>query len=300
MINIIMSVYNNVSVAREAIYSVLKNTDILHKFILVNNHSFDIETQSLLKELSAKFKDTSTFQVVDPGRNLGCHDGWNFGFKFINPSFSFCSKIDDDTMVPKNWASNLVSAAETWEKSTSKSLGMLSANLDCRTSFSPEILDFGSFQYEIPKTAPSFSCVLFKTKVIQTYGLMKGYGLYGHEESYYFKLFKEKGLSVLWSKNVLVHHIEANFKNWDYIVWKYFYGFRKKTTLSFDNFIESPDFQKAWFSLVEYYLSTDRSKLRKDEDPALAVQAFSTRVQMKNWAIPVNLQNLIQKFHLLM
>lgn len=294
MINVITSVFNNFSVAHQSITSILKNTNIPFKLILIDNHSFDAETRAYLQRLSKRFQNNSSVQIIDPGRNLGCHNGWNLGFDSIDRSFEFCCKIDDDVIVPENWASILVSAFQSWNKHSSEKLAILAADLDCRTRVESKFMELAGFKYEETSVPVSFSCVLFEVATINHYGKMKGYGLYGHEESYYHNLFRNNGLKVLWLKDVLVHHISSKEKNWDYIVWKYFYGFRKKTKQDFDSFVNSLDFQKAWFSLITYYLSTDRSKLRKDEDPETATLEFLKRSVEYGWILPPQITDLLK------
>lgn len=78
-------------------------------------------------------------------------------------------------------------------------------------------------------------------------------------------------------------------------MWKYFYGFRKSTTLEFTKFMKSSIYQKAWFSLITYYLTTERSKLRKDEDPEIASKEFLKRCSKHDWVIDNSLRSLLKK-----
>ena len=120
MLNIIMCAYNNIEVSGRSIESVVAHTDVPYKLILVDNHSFDPRIRDYLKRIPDSQED---IHVVDPGKNLGCHWGWNFGFQHTQRDFPFTCKIDDDTIVPPKWASTMVNAHKVWWKHKKKAIG---------------------------------------------------------------------------------------------------------------------------------------------------------------------------------
>lgn len=296
MLNVIMSVYNNIEVAQRSIEALISHTDVPHKIILVNNHSFDDRTQNYLQTLLDLQNEIC---VVDPGKNIGCHWGWNFGFEHIAQDYPFTCKVDDDTVVSHGWASSLINAHKVWWKHKKKAIGILGANLNCRTENIGEIINLESFLFEIPPSIVSFSCVMFLTDLIRKIGPMKGMqyrtalgkvinsdngeNLYGGEEVYYLNVVRSLDYDSFWLHNVVVEHIDSSQKNWTYLLWKFAYGYLGLTRKNFEQFVgDEILMQKSWLQLIRSrILNPECSWYGKDVDEV--VRAFQSAAINHNW-----------------
>jgi len=300
-----MCVFNNYTVARESIESIINNTDVPYKLILVNNYSFDLQTQEYLKEISSKYENVI---VVDPGKNLGCPWGWNFGFKYRAEGFPYCAKVDDDTIVSKNWASQMISAFKNWWRNKQRVIGILGANIDCRTDSLGKIQELDGFKYETPKDIVSFSCVMFYTDVvIHKFGPLRGMNyhtalglkilsdegenLYGGDETYYFNLSTQCQYDNFYLHNVLVHHIDCSKRDWSFLVWKFAYGYLGLMRQDYFTFIrDAALYQKAWLFLIKSRESNIQcSWYGKDLNEV--VSAFKEECLKRGW----DAEKLLQK-----
>ena len=305
MLNVIMCVYNNIEVAGQSITSVISQTNVPCKIILVDNHSFDSRTRDYLKKIPGFQEDIT---VVDPGKNLGCHWGWNFGFQHTKRDYPFTCKIDDDTIVPPNWASTMINAHKIWWKHKQKAIGILGANVDCRNDGPGEVINLDGYFFEIPPVIISFSCVMFLTDMIYELGPMRGSNyrtalgrnivsdqgenLYGGEETYYLDLVRQKGYDAFWLQNVLVHHMGTSKKDWNYLLWKFSYGYLGLMRKNFDEFMRDDVLvQQSWHHLIKSRIVNPQC-VWYGESVDHVVEAFRQVCVQRSWNFQKLLANI--------
>jgi GT2 family glycosyltransferase len=218
---------------KQCIEAVFKNTTIDFEYILVNNHPPYEGVAEYLKKVEEENKN---IVLIDPGENIGCHEGYNLAF--AKAKGSFIVKLDDDTILPddKEWAQKMIKAFEKEPK-----LAYLSADIDAKQNNVYRKIDYGDeIILEVPETGMvGFACVMFPKKIIDEFGKFKGIGLYGREDQYYSRLAREKELTFAHFPPVKVKHIGKSYDSDSkdlYAQWKYDYGYLQMTSIPFGEF----------------------------------------------------------------
>jgi len=233
-VSVITCVYNNREIAEPCIRAAidtLGSTQIDWELVLVDNHSPDVHTRDLLHS------DVSTderVQVVDPGKNIGCHNGWNYGYEHRHRTDNaYAVKLDDDTeMLTKDWAPRLATALECVP-----GLAFVAGEIDCAGHAETEKRTYvHDVTLRVPKmfhpqATISFSCVMFRSAWLREVGPMCGLGLYGWEEAYYCWDAMQRGETIGVLPAVQAHHHGNDQRDPAYVLWKYVYGILQWTTL---------------------------------------------------------------------
>lgn len=266
---VVMNIYNEIELVERSIKSVAQNTKGEFDFVLVYNHPPDMKLRKL-KALIKEYKIT----VLDPGRNLGCHEGFNYGVKQTNPDwqqgkweYEYIAKIDDDTIVPLGWDEPMIRVFDL-----DYHLAYISAvNLGARQgrNFKKRTLrdylgdrQIVKHHIEIPREGVvGFSCVVFPVKTLDRVGLLSTENvfranrrkcgednLFMGEEQNYSSRVRRKGRYGAYLTDVDVVHIDnGERKDTDYLVWKFWYGYLGRTTEDY------PTFRKNKLQLSEAY-----------------------------------------------
>ena len=168
MISIIMCVYNTLPVVRKCLASALwRMGDWNGQFevILVHNHSPD---KRVVDYMTDQALVNSMVSVVIPERNLGCHNGWNFGYQHVSADASYVVKLDDAMEMQTDlWAVKMMGALDgvddyAFVYSDSNAIQ------GCRYKAT---VRYG-IEYRIPEGWPTFSCVMFRRSWVDEVGLM--------------------------------------------------------------------------------------------------------------------------------
>lgn len=96
---IVMVAYASYESVKKSVEENLKLIDGKYPLFIVDNCSPDIKTISYLVDLEMMNKNVI---VLIPGKNLGCHNGFNYGFFHILTNYKGVEvlvKCDDDTML---------------------------------------------------------------------------------------------------------------------------------------------------------------------------------------------------------
>ena len=248
---IITCVYNNLSLVKDCIKSVAENTTGEFMHVLVYNYPDNKEILEYLEQ--------EKITVLDPGKNIGCHRGFNFGFersKHYNPDFIV--KLDDDTTVPKNWNLPMMEVLEQ-----EKNLAYLSSiNKSAKQGSDFIERKIGKYTIEIPKSGVvGFSCVMFPAATLNQIGVLsKIKTLYGGEELDFLERVRDAGKFGGYIKEVIAFHAGNENRDYDYVLWKYVYGYLGFTNKDFI------DFKKDRVDLIKYYtmwLDDENEDLKK-------------------------------------
>ena len=261
---VIMCVYNTKAVAMQAIVPMversLSHTDV--EYFLVDNkgpENEEIAASLRMKTWPAKI------HWIEPGKNLGCHDGWNFGYDVAKKRgaeggepFTHYVKIDDDTVIQTDgWDTKMARALDALPE-----FAYLVADGDCRRKYAYLEHEENGFTVAMPhrdlghgRYSPvadlSFSLVMFPAATIEKFGpmhnarytsaegkVLNDTSLYGGEEVYYGQLANKHGLAVGMLPSVFWHHLGNEERHPDYPMWKWTYGYRGWTTLPMDEWIK--------------------------------------------------------------
>lgn len=264
-IAVIACVYNSLPLVKEAISAAIDQSRGDETFFfLVDNHSPDPQVGPWIRQLRGRVT------VVEPGRNLGCHGGWNFGrekaletVRAGVPSFDYFVKLDDDTVVQtEGWDSLMAKALERLED-----YAFISADGDCqrtyfRTDGEWKTVTVNGVQVKrpidkLPQYDVSFSLAMFKPEALALFGPMQNalvtsndpqkqmlgkVSLYGGEELYYGRLAERHRLQTGVLPSVYWHHLGNESRHPDYPMWKWVHGYMGWTLQSMDAWIRSPEY----------------------------------------------------------
>lgn len=237
VVSVIACVYNALPVARESLQSVIDTLPAFCELILVDNHSPDPETRAYLRELELGVPG-KIIRVVDPGSNVGCHHGWNYGYNHCEAPY--VCKLDDDTIVLEpRWAMKMVSALDHLPQ-----VAYLSADIDAKQQNKYRRETMAGHEIEIAESGiVGFSFVMFRRADIERWGPMKGRGgpggLYGGEEAHYAAMARADGRLVCHFPPVLCRHAGNELRHPDYPMWKRAYGYRGWTKLDLEAWVKS-------------------------------------------------------------
>lgn len=261
---VIMCVYNTKAVAMQAIVpmverGLLKTTT---EYFLVDNKG--PENEEIAAELRTKTWPASV-HWLEPGKNLGCHEGWNYGYEIARKrgiesgeAFTHYVKIDDDTVIQTDGWDEIMAQALNYLPA----FAYLVADGDCRRRYEYIEYEENGVKLGMPHrdlghgrytsvADLSFSLVMFKASTITAFGPMHNArymsaegktlsdtSLYGGEEVYYGQLANKHGLACGMLPSVFWHHLGNEERHPDYPMWKWAYGYRGWTTLPMDKWIE--------------------------------------------------------------
>jgi len=251
---IITCVYNRLPLVKQCVEAVIQNTNVFEMYTkgisctyaLVYNHPPYLGIKQYLEDNSGyrggpDISCCMDVRLLDPGRNLGCHRGFNYalGYYIYRYKPDYIVKLDDDTIVPKNWNIPMMEVLEQ-----DKKLAYLSSvDKDAKQGKEFFIKKIGKYNIEIPKIGcVGFSCVMFPIRslieigTLQTGGLVRMDGdkiedsnLYGGEEMNYMVRVKEHHQYGAYIQGVVAQHLKNEDRDIDYVLWKYWYGFKGAT-----------------------------------------------------------------------
>jgi len=225
--------YNNVELVKEVIESVKLNTSNDYELIIVDNHSLDSRTRDYIRSE----KDCV---LLDPGKNLGCHNGFSYAFERAQGE-NFV-KLDDDTVIKtKDWDRMLIETIEAWDK-----IAFIAPDSNVRHGSNVATHQFNSLHFDrITGGTLGFSCVMIPRKTYLEFGPLTSMNwkngalqntLYGGEELYYAQIAHAKGRVFGYCMNARVEHLGNEHRDIDYVLWKYIYGYLGWTTKPLDDF----------------------------------------------------------------
>ena len=250
--SVIACLYNTIGCVKPALESLFP-LPADAELVLVDNCGPDNTVMHYAVALQAEHPEQ--VKIVRPGKNLGCHAGWNFGFKYSTGKYVL--KYDDDTVLvmKDNWLAKMSDALER-----NPQLAFLSADLDPAAKQQNKYLNVrfaGNHSVEVPQSGiVGFSCVMFRREDMERWGglkcgayryaaskeVCKDEGLYGGEEVYVAQMAKAEGKTYGHYPAVLVHHLGNEERNYDYVFWKRVYGYYGWTHMDMSAWIASGEY----------------------------------------------------------
>ncbi|HNR32156.1 MAG TPA: glycosyltransferase [Candidatus Hydrogenedentes bacterium] len=206
-ISIIIPAFNQLEYCRQCVHSVLLNTDLSYKLVLVDNGSTD--------GVSEFFDGVPGATVVHTGRNLGFAAGVNRGLEHAE---GHALLLNSDTLVSRGWLgrleralrsaddigmvgprSNLVSGSQQIDGLEFTSMGEIDAFAAARAeSHAGQVRDVARLV--------GF-CLLIRDKVLaQVGGLDESYGIGNYEDDDYCVLVLRAGWRLCVAEDAFVFH----------------------------------------------------------------------------------------------
>jgi len=256
---VITSCYNAYSVMKRCLQALFASSSPDVHVVLVDQHSPDERAGKFVKYLSGTAgtgddgfgiwaPHRSVFKwctVLDPGRNIGTHNGWNYGFEHgvVGKGYDYVVKLDDDTVI----------TTQDWDKLMARGLAenpdiaFLSADgtVSAKQLDKWDVRTVNGLVYEIPpRNIVDFHCVMFRVADMlkwerqqqnnpgQYQGRVwltnpEGDGdkrLYGGEELYMAMKARAEGKKLAYFRNVFCNHLDNSDRCQDYQLWKFVYG----------------------------------------------------------------------------
>lgn len=246
LVTVICCIYNSVGPVRqtlEALAACSEGGNV--ELVLVDNHSPDPAAREYIVEYEATHRHC---RIVDPGKNLGCHGGWNYGL--VHTHGQYVCKLDDDTvLLTRGWWQKMPAALAAVPE-----CGFLSADIDAKQKNVYLRQMYNGYEFEVALTGVvGFSFVMFRRTDIARWGPMnvgayrtasgtvvpeKAPRLYGGEEVYYAGAAKRECRFIAHFPAVKVHHLGNEERHPDYAMWKRAYGYHAWTDKDMETWIE--------------------------------------------------------------
>ena len=176
---------------KQAFDAALQTSDANTEILLINNHPPYPDMRHFLKLLKIP-----RVRVLDPGHNLGCTQGFQYGASKARGQYLV--KLDDDTIVPpKNWLATMCLALQEFPDLAYVGLALPIYKL----GRFPQI-DRGRYILEFYDDVVNFACMMIRRNLWQAHFQITHPLLYGDEETFYHNQAKRLGLR----KGYLVSH----------------------------------------------------------------------------------------------
>ncbi len=222
--SVIINCYNTLNLIKKCLDAALDTTDKRTEILLVNNHPPYQEALQFLK----KYRHPRV-RVLDPGKNIGCMPGFQFGAE--SSRGQYIVKLDDDVIVPhKNWTQAMYQALTDYPKLAYVALKPVAVKSERKQRSVKR-----SYALEFRHETILFWCMMIKKSLWRTHFVMNNLPLYGVGERYYERKASQLGLK----KAYLISHICTSLgrtKESDplYGAWKLFYVKMKNKRAGFE------------------------------------------------------------------
>lgn len=300
--SIIVCIYNAAPLVRQCLEALLRRTTedpSTWELILVDNHSPDPSARVYIYSLPAIGTSRQiAMRVSNPQKNLGCHEGWNFGYALSRGEYVV--KLDDDTVIQTDgWLSKM---AEALEKIPD--LAYISADIDAKQANRYDVQDHNGIKIEVPQNhgaVVGFSCVMFRRKDIERWGPMKSRyraaggkvvdseRLYGGEEAHYAMQAHHEGSMIAHFPAVFCHHLTNEERHPDYAAWKRAYGFHAWTDKEMKDWIAAGEHVEAYARFIALELRNH------PVNDALLLEWVTRLGQLGNHPAQVNIVEAVTK-----
>lgn len=200
--DIIIPVWNKLELTQECLDSVIKNTTIPFRLIIIDNNS-DKETEDYLKSL--KDRDGLEVILIRNEQNLGFVKAVNQGIKVS--SAEYVCLLNNDTLVREKWLREMINIAKNNPR-----VGVVNPGGEDAYSNVQEL----SGKWVEVGFASGF-CMLIKREVIENIGLFdEAYGPGFWEETDYCQRAKNAGYLCASAKaSCVYHHAHRTFEAWE-------------------------------------------------------------------------------------
>lgn len=206
LVSIIIPVYNQLHLTRNCIASVKEHTDEAYEIIVVNNGSTD-KTKSVLNKLPF-------VKLIDNKTNMGFAKACNQGIRASSGELVLL--LNNDTLVSKNWLSNLIRCIKSDSKigivgPTSNFVGgqqLVKAPSLNRHKYNKEFTNQSNPHRWFDTDFISGFCMLIKREVIDRIGLLdERFNFGSFEDNDYCLRAMKAGYRLVVAGDTFVYHL---------------------------------------------------------------------------------------------
>lgn len=207
--DIVMAVWNNLELTKSCIDSIIENTDIDYRLIIIDNAS-DNETKKYLEGL--KDKEGPRILLVRNENNLGFIKAVNQGMRISEAPY--VCLINNDTIVTKGWLGEMIKVANSSPQiglvnPSSNTLGQKPDKKREPVEAYAERLKKGDVSFTEIGSAIGF-CMLIKKEVIDKIGVFDEiYGMGNFEDTDYSRRAIKEGYMCVRAHRAYVCHDEG-------------------------------------------------------------------------------------------
>jgi len=209
MCDIVIAVWNNLELTKSCVDSIIKNTDVDYRLVLIDNASNE-ETKKYLEQL--KDKEGQKVLLIRNETNLGFIKAVNQGMRLSEAPY--VCLINNDTIVTRGWLSEMVKVAESSSligliNPSSNTLGQKPEGKESVEAYA-ERLKKGSVSSTEIGSAIGF-CMLIKKEVIDKIGVFDEiYGMGNFEDTDYSRRVIKEGYICARAHRAYVYHDEGS------------------------------------------------------------------------------------------
>jgi GT2 family glycosyltransferase len=209
MCDVVMAVWNNLELTRNCIDSIIKNTEVDYRLVIIDNASND-ETKKYLEGL--KGRERARVVLIRNENNLGFIKAVNQGIR-VSESPYICL-INNDTIVTKGWLGEMIKVAQSSPlvglvNPSSNNLGQKPDKGESIEAYA-ERLNRGSVSFTEIGSAIGF-CMLIKREVVKKIGLFDEiYGMGNFEDTDFSRRAIKEGYICVRAHRAYVYHDEGS------------------------------------------------------------------------------------------
>lgn len=221
--SVIINCYNTLPLIRKCVEAALLSTDKQCELILVNNHPPYEDALSYLQKVKHP-----RVKVVDPGRNIGCMPGFQYGAE--HALGKYIVKLDDDVIVPrKHWAEAMGQALQDFPR-----LAYVALLPSAVKTINGNRVKKPRYTLEFRGSTILFWCMMINKQLWRKHFFITNLPLYGVGERDYEQLANQLGLK----KAYLTSHVCTSLGRTEqadplYGAWKLLYVKMKKNRSEF-------------------------------------------------------------------
>lgn len=276
--SVVVVCYNNVELVERTVQSVLDHSVDDWELIVVDNHSLDERTREYIQSiLHEKVK------YVDAGKNIGCHQGFNLGFK--HATGDVLVKLDDDSsIVTPGWNKIMIDTLKDLSDMAAPEVAFLGVDSNARqVTNGYKLKTTGGKNVEIITSGVlGFSLVMIPSTTYEKFGplesrfwgdgVVKKDSLYGGEELYYCQKAIQNEMIYGYCNSVRIHHADNALRDPDYVAWKYGGGYLGWFGYDLNELKKHPDMLRRVYShwvcneKNDWYVSIGNKRLKELQD----------------------------------
>lgn len=226
--SIIINCYNTLPLIKKCLEAALTSTDRDTELILINNHPPYPEALTFLREFQHP-----RVRILDPGRNIGCMPGFQYGAKHARGEYIV--KLDDDVLVPrKKWTTAMGQALSDFP--TLAYVALLPSPIRAVG----HRVKKDDYTLEFRQSTILFWCMMIKKNLWKKHFYLTNLPLYGVGERDYERKANALGLK----KAYLTSHVCTSLGRTEesdplYGAWKLFYVKKKDQRSDFQTWKKS-------------------------------------------------------------
>ena len=207
--DIVIAVWNNLSLTRSCVDSIIKDTDVDYRLIIIDNASDD-ETKKYLE--SVKNSEGSRVLLVRNENNLGFIKAVNQGMSLSDAPY-ICL-INNDTIVTRGWLGEMIRVAES-----SPLIGLINPSSNTLAQKPDKGEPIEDYAQKLKKDTVSFTeigsaigfCMLIKREIIDKIGVFDEiYGMGNFEDTDYSRRAIKEGYICARAHRAYVYHDEGS------------------------------------------------------------------------------------------